>query len=374
MRLSLNLDEYLKQFHSLTFCQELLEKYYDQQLKKYYDSIGVDYDSVEKTDGLLILDDMSKYYYYTDNTEDYYQEKVESRFPILYRLVQNIIVPSISIGDKEYTPTWKDWYYIALNAYNLRGNIRSIYYIFTYLGIEILEQRDPKTNAQIEFYDKNYLDLKLSVALKTDSPILTRKDIYALCRELLLVQTEKLKIEILYINYLVQNKSYLYVNTYTNRFPKVEDRFFIDSDSESLYEHFNTIKQTPGYPNIDGIVFNTNYVDFMLNHLHQKVKTDVFTDFYYPKFYMNQNNTNLSIIPVRIPDIRKATNTFFVMNLDNIYQPDFFRSTHVEFTINTPDISYPTNNIILMDTDIASENTSSSIGTNLSNYEPTFQF
>lgn len=358
MKLSLNLDNYLNQFLSLTFCQDILNEYYKKE-----------------QDGVTILDDSSEYYYYTDNSELYYKGLVESRFPILYRLVQNILIPSITINNKEYNLSWKDWYYITLNAYNLRGSVRSVYYIFTYLGIEILEKRDPETNYQIEFYDKNYLSLKLSVALKTNSPILTKKDITALCKELLLIQSEEIDIEILYINYLVENKSYLYVNTFTNRFPRINKQFSIGNHRNSgvLRNHLESLEKNA---NTNGAMINTEYVDFLLDHTYITIDAlnKIFTDYYYPAFYIDPTNTKLDIVSLDVPDIRFATNTVFEMNLDKVYQPDFYRANHIDIIIDTPDISYPTNDIIVIEDLNPLDNEVSYTGTNLSNYQPTFRF
>lgn len=386
MRLSLNLDEYLKKFRSLTFCQDLLDKYYETQLKQYYKLIGKDYDAVGGVEGLLILDDLSKYYYNTDNTEDYYQGLMESRFPILYRLVNNISIPSLTYKGVDYTPTWKDWYFIATNAYNIKGSIRSVYYVFTYLGIDILEQTDPKTGAVIDFYDKNYLSLRLSLALKTDSPTLVTKDIYSLCSELLLVNEEILTIDILYINYLVQNKTYLYINTFTNTFPDVDNQFVrgtikqgnrnLSQEYRKYLEELKALGNITTKPDVNGYSVNEDLVDFLLDHTYISIKNGVYyTDLYYPTFYQDCYNTDIDIIKIQLPEIELATNTYYNMNLDNIYVPDFYKAHKVDFTFDTPDIQYPENNFIIPDTVTNNTtNSNSTSGVSLSNYQPTFQF
>ena len=103
MNISLNLDDYLKQFPSLNFCDDLLKAYYEER----------DSDTVQDSR------DNEIFAYRTEPSQEHYRTLLNEEYNTVYNLV------TLHIPVEGTALSWSDWYYVASNAYKMKGVLAS---------------------------------------------------------------------------------------------------------------------------------------------------------------------------------------------------------------------------------------------------------
>jgi len=165
MNISLNLDNYLKQFPSLNFCDDLLKTYYKDR----------DADTVQDSS------DNEIFAYRTEPTQEHYKTLLNEEYDTIYHLV-DLYIPS---GDTILS--WSDWYYIASNAYKMKGVLASFQYVLDYLNM------DPRVEGNItyeilrEHQGNDVHRIQIHVPVASRNADLTRNYLEKLARELLIV-------------------------------------------------------------------------------------------------------------------------------------------------------------------------------------------
>ena len=176
MNISLNLDDYLKQFSSLNFCDDLLKAYYEER----------------DSDTVLDSRDNEIFAYRTEPSQEHYRTLLNEEYNTIYNLV------TLHIPTDESDLSWSDWYYVASNAYKMKGVLASFQYVLDYLNM------DPRVEGNITYehvregevlgYEdgpsgNDYNLLEVHVPVSSRNADLTRNYLEKLARELLIVDS-----------------------------------------------------------------------------------------------------------------------------------------------------------------------------------------
>ncbi len=178
MDIRLNLDEYLKKYQIFNVADSFLEDYAD-----------INSNEVLETH----LD--------PNSLEDYYRDLLETRYPTIAELRLYLNNLTVDIGGGIFRNlSEQDWYFVATNAYMLKGTKDSVIYISKYLGIDIVSFE----------YDSSNFKTKLVINLNTTNVTLSRLLITEkLLKDLLFLSDEEnvtCNIEIVYLDYFVRGE------------------------------------------------------------------------------------------------------------------------------------------------------------------------
>ena len=196
MHISLNLDDYLKQFPALTFCDDILKTYFQDREPDVV---------TDENDGGLFA-------YKTEYSQNHYRTLVEEQYNTIYNLINLYLPPA------EENMAWSDWYYVASNAYKMKGVLASFQYVLDYFNMDprqegYLEYTVTRVGAEPNNWNtgNDVYTLAIHVPITSRNADLTKTYLEQLARELLIVNEISTRFHDLEYDIMVTFTSLFYV-------------------------------------------------------------------------------------------------------------------------------------------------------------------
>ena len=173
MHLSLNLDDYLIQFPALRFCDDVIKTYFQER----------------EADVVTDESDNEVFAYKTEYSQNHYKTLLEERYNTVYNLINLYLPPA------DEKMAWSDWYYVASNAYKMKGVLASFQYVLDYFNMDPRQEgylnytvtRVDQTNPNNWDEGNDVYTLEIHVPITSRNADLTKSYLEQLARELLIV-------------------------------------------------------------------------------------------------------------------------------------------------------------------------------------------
>lgn len=268
---TLNLDDNLSQFRSLTFTKDLIDTYNANYI----------------TDS---------YYPVIDNSDVYYDELLYTRYPTFYNL-SNLVY-------RERELTKADLYFIANNAYYMKGSIYSLKYALESIGVQLMSISYPiSSNKKITVYNENLQPIEEDIPNSNVYNILLKTSVTILTGDINLIRD--------YINQLTYEL--LLCNSSSMSYSELITKFSINTEIiiRRTYINSNNLESSMDHNNDEGGYLQCNDEDY----------------FYEPHFYYKQDKINFKYV-TNIYNINLLNSSEFIVNthdgIDTEFIPHFY--------------------------------------------------